>query len=85
MKTHVIEQIDQEGIQYNWIAIDEHTARELYEIGVELYFVRGDAEGRIDNEGDLNEAIECDAVCVEDTYNACLEFIKWYNQQNTKS
>jgi hypothetical protein len=39
METHIIEQTDQEGNQYNWIAIDEPTAVELWNNGyVDLYF-----------------------------------------------
>jgi hypothetical protein len=97
MKTHFIEQTDQEGNLYNWIAIDEHTARELYESGAELYFVREYAEGRIDNYDDLEEAISFDSVCLDDSYlwrgefeegaqnrfrnNDFITFDEWFNEK----
>lgn len=69
METHIIEQTDQEGNQYNWIAIDEPTAVELWNNGyVDLYFVRHDAEGLIEDIDDLCRAIQCNAVCVDDSY-----------------
>lgn len=69
MQTHIIEQTDQEGNQYNWIAIDEQTARELWDTAsLILFFVREDAEGLIEDEEDLELAIKHHAVCVEDSY-----------------
>ncbi len=69
MTTHIIEQFDQEGNQYNWIAIDGQTAREIWETdNLILYFVREDAEGLIECEEDLEKAIKHNAVCVEDSY-----------------
>lgn len=68
MYTSIIEQTDQEGNIYKWVAVDEETARELYDLNTELYFVREDAEGRIDNYDDLEEAISFESVCIEDSY-----------------
>jgi len=69
MKTHIIEQRDQEGNQYNWIGLDEETARDLYEKGnVELYYVREDAEGLIEDKEDLESAIEHDSVSIDMSY-----------------
>lgn len=69
MQTHIIEQEDQEGNKYNWIAIDEKSARELWEEGnICLFFVREDAEGQIQDIDDLEEAILYDSVCPENSY-----------------
>lgn len=68
MYTTIIEQTDEEGKLYKWIAVDEETARELYKLEIELYFVREDAEGRINDYDDLEEAIGFDSVCIEDSY-----------------
>lgn len=75
MTTHIIEQFDQEGNQYNWIAVDEQTAREIWETGnLILYFVREDAEGLIEDEEDLELAIQCNAVCPDDSYSWLEEY-----------
>jgi len=69
MKTHIIEQTDEEGNQYNWIAIDEETARELWENDLTtLFYVREDAEGIIEDEEDFESAVRNWAVCIEDSY-----------------
>jgi len=68
MKKRIIEQVDEEGNVYNWIAIDKQTALELWENECPLYYVREDAEGLIEDEEDLQQAISHNSVCIDDSY-----------------
>ena len=74
MYTKIINQKDADGNLFKWVAVDEETARELYDLNVELYYVREDAEGIIDNYEDLCEAIDQESVCIEDSYLWAEEF-----------
>lgn len=68
MYTSIIMQTDEEGNIYKWVAVDEETARNLYDLDVELYYVRSNAEGIIEDYDDLCKAIDNEAVCIEDSY-----------------
>ena len=68
MDYHIIRETDEDDNHFDWIGVDEDTARALFEGGVLLYFVRDDAAGLIEFDEDLEEAIEFDAVGIEDSY-----------------
>lgn len=70
MNTHIIEQHDFEtGEPYHWIGIDEETARALFENGIgDLFFVRETAEGMIEDEAGLEEAIGFNAVGIDGSW-----------------
>jgi hypothetical protein len=68
MSHHIIYQTDTEGTEYQWIGIDEETARLLYEKNESLFYVREDAEGLIEDDEDLESAIEHDSVSIGESY-----------------
>ncbi len=74
MNITIIEQYDNEGNIFKWVAVDEETARELWELQIPLFYVRSDAEGLIEDAQDLEKAILHNSVCPEENYTWIEDF-----------